>query len=382
MRRAARILLAALVVAGVATACSGEKNNTTKDKVLRYLAATRATPRRFTYEDKPLTGTLLDVVGVVEDDYRYKVQFSINGNPVREEVALDDALAVRFLDPSTLGPSIDPDGLRKAQLKASKADPPKPGTESIPALPLETLKAGRWVVDPVGAPSLAVRSDQRNEGDDPILDALTVLDYTADIVSASPGIVKFNIDALEPTYKAKEDFFDKPERGADVTRYDIPLFDFPKASVTGGPNKSFIPEANNFRKMAIFVKDEKVIRIDEDIDVPSRINDFKKAFEISGDLDPLAAVTAINEVRKARGRKDLLRPRRMIATFPDLGKPVEPIELPPPSDYTKGELSLLKGRGRLTARDRANLGQSPPTTGGGDTSTPSTAAATAVTVTG
>jgi hypothetical protein len=124
--------------------------------------------------------------------------------------------------------------------------------------------------------------------------------------------------------------------------------------VTGGTRATFVPEANNFRKMAIFVKGEKVVRIDEDIDVPNRINDFKKAFDISGDLQPEAAVAAINEVRKARGRKDVLRPRRMVVSFPDLGSPTDVIELPPPSDYTKGELSFLKGRGRLTARDRAN----------------------------
>ena len=167
-------------------------------------------------------------------------------------------------------------------------------------------------------------------------------------------IAKFNIDALDPTYKDKEDFFDKPERGADVTRYDVPLVDFPRVTVTGGPDKTFVPEANNFRKMAIFVKDDKVVRIDEDIDIESRIKDFKKAFDIQGDLQPIAAVTAINEVRKARGRKDVLRPRRMIVSFPDLGKPTEPIALPPAGEYTKGELSFLKGRGRLSARDRAN----------------------------
>jgi hypothetical protein len=189
---------------------------------------------------------------------------------------------------------------------------------------------------------------------------------------------KFNIDALDPTYKDKEDFFDKPERGADITRYDVPLIDFPRVTVTGGPRSTFVPEANNFRKMAIFVKDKKVVRIDEDIDVVSRIKDFKKAFDIQGDLQPQAAVSAINEVRKARGRKDLLRPRRMVVTFPDLGTPTDTISLPPAGEYTKGELSLLKGRGRLSARDRANAAAATTTTApAGDTAagtTPTSAA--------
>jgi hypothetical protein len=356
MSRLLRTVVAVAIVVGGLTACSDNKNNTTKDKVLRYIAATRATARAFAYKDEPLTGAKLDLVGVVADDYRYKVRFDLNGKTVREEVALDDALAVRFVDPETLGPAVDPDGLRKAQAKAAKAPAPEPGVESIPALPIDTLQAGRWVVDPVGAPSLAIRADQRNEGQDPVLDALTVLDYTAEVVRTSPGIVKFNIDALTPTYKDKEDFFEKPARGADVTRYDVPLIPFPRAAVTGGANKTFVPEANNFRKLAIFVKDEKVIRIDEDIDVVSRIKDFKKAFDINGDLQPEQAVAAINEVRKARGRKDILRPRRMTVSFPNLGATTSAIELPAPSDYTKGELSLLKGRGRLSARDRANAG--------------------------
>jgi hypothetical protein len=130
--------------------------------------------------------------------------------------------------------------------------------------------------------------------------------------------------------------------------------------------------------MAIFVKDKKVVRIDEDIDVVSRIKDFKKAFDIQGDLQPQAAVSAINEVRKARGRKDLLRPRRMIVTFPDLGKPTDAIALPPAGEYTKGELSLLKGRGRLSARDRANAAAATTTTapaGGAAAGTTPTSAA-------
>ena len=362
MSKLTRTAVAVFVVVGVLTACSDNKNNTTKDKVLRYIAATRAMARTFAYSDKPLTGTTLDLVGVVEDDYRFKVRFSINGAPVREEVAVDDALAVRFLDPTTLGASVDPTGLRKAEDKAAKAEPPEKGVESIPALPIDTLQSGRWVVDPVGAPSLAVRADERNQGEDPVLDALTVLDYTADIVRKAPGTPKFNIDSLSPTYKDKEDFFDKPERGADITRYDIPLTDFPKATITGGPRSEFVPEAKNFRKMAIFVKDERVIRIDEDIDIVSRIPDFKRAFEIDGELEPTAAVSAINQVRLSRGQKDILRPRRMIATFPNLGAPTDVIELPPPSDFTKGELSFLKGRGRLSARDRANAGLAGNTT--------------------
>ena len=44
-----------------------------------------------------------DVRGLVEDDFRYKARVAEDGRPVLDEVVSDDALAVRFLDPSQMG---------------------------------------------------------------------------------------------------------------------------------------------------------------------------------------------------------------------------------------------------------------------------------------
>ena len=44
-----------------------------------------------------------DVRGLVEDDFRYKARVATDGKPVLDEVVSDDALAVRFLDPASMG---------------------------------------------------------------------------------------------------------------------------------------------------------------------------------------------------------------------------------------------------------------------------------------
>ena len=44
-----------------------------------------------------------DVRGLVEDDFRYKARVATDGKPVLDEVVSDDAIAVRFLDPTAMG---------------------------------------------------------------------------------------------------------------------------------------------------------------------------------------------------------------------------------------------------------------------------------------
>ncbi|HEX7165715.1 MAG TPA: hypothetical protein VF230_01920 [Acidimicrobiales bacterium] len=335
MRRVlAMCILLATAVTGL-SAC-GEGEDLHKEELLRIIAATRPLAHEFVYVDSPNTGTELRVVGLVEDAFRFKARLSVNGTPVKEEVAVDDALGVRFLDPGKIGLFVD-------EKKAGEGAKPLKTADGKP-LPsaIEALQAGRWVVDPTGAPSLVRRADiKRLEGEDPVLDALTVLDYVTRIVEAN-GAVRYNKDALEPTYKPKEDRFPKPSQGAEVKRYDVPLRRFPKASDQGGTNVVIVPGVENFRKLAVFVKDGRIIEVREDIDVASRMDDLRRNFDVETQFTVEQAVNAINDVRKSKG-EDVFRPRKM--QFQLVFSSTDTVGLPGPEESLEGPLSFLRFRG-------------------------------------
>ncbi|HVM09015.1 MAG TPA: hypothetical protein VM345_11160 [Acidimicrobiales bacterium] len=354
------VCLAAVVMAVGLAAC-GEREEAQKDELLEIISATRPLAREFVYVDQPQNGTEIRVVGVVEDSFRFKARLSVNNQPIKEEVAVDDALAVRFLDATHVGLFLDEERSAEAMKAPESAD-----GAPVPT-PLETLQAGRWVLDPTGAPSLLPRADaQRLEGEDPVLDALAVLDYVAQIVEAN-GAVRYNKDALEPVYKPAEDRFPKPAQGAAVTRYDVPLRKFPKASDQGGKNVVIVPGVENFRKLSVFVRDGRVIEIREDIDVASRMDDLRRNFDVKTQFTVEQAVTAINEVRKSKG-EDPFRPRRMQLQL--VFEDEESVSLPEPGAFIQAPLSFLRHRGAdVPARKGAGAESFGDATGDGDTST-------------
>ena len=104
-----------------------------------------------------------DVRGLVEDDFRYKARVAEDGRPVLDEVVSDDALAVRFLDPSAMTrflrkPSTTKQGGSGVGGAGNGAVPaPEPaatggGTPGEPSA-ADLLATRRWVLDPAGAPS-------------------------------------------------------------------------------------------------------------------------------------------------------------------------------------------------------------------------------------
>ena len=185
MRRTRRILIPLLAfVVLVVPGCKREEDK--KEEVKRALDRTVRLSRQFAYLDQ--AGTVrLQVVGVVEDDFRHKARLTLNGAPVLEEVASDDALAMRFLEPGAL-----PNYLVGGGTTAATAFTPAPGGIGV----LDALRTRRWVLDPEGAPDYqGTAGDTRQPGEDPIFDALTVQEYVRRAVDAEGAAA--HIGAIE-----------------------------------------------------------------------------------------------------------------------------------------------------------------------------------------
>lgn len=248
MRKKFLALLLATGVLAVGPACA--KKNEDKLALQELLRSSAHSAGVFRYSDRtpktPLdSGSLVQVRGLVEDDFRYKARLTVDGQDAIDEVVNDDALAVRFLEPSYVTKFTSREG----------------GEVSTRA----ALSARYWVTDPVGAPSIgdAAVAD-RTIGVDPIVDSLSVIDYAEDAVSASKFAFKWNAERLD--YRPLEDPFPRPAKGSGVERWDLEPPDMPKADAieTGQANAS-LARAPHFRHMAIYVKDGRVVQIREQI---------------------------------------------------------------------------------------------------------------------
>jgi hypothetical protein len=225
---------------------------------------------------------------------------------------------------------------------------------------IANLRARRWVTDPIGAPELTAAAQKRRLGDDPVLDALTVLSYVEASMGEAESVKRFNPEALD--YIAREDKFPKPDKKSGVSRFDLKPRRIVRPS-QGTPGGG-LPEAVNFRRMSVYVKDGLVIKVLEDVDVLSRIDRLISAYAIKlpSGLSPAEAaaqaMAGVNRQRKLQGA-DPIRVRQMSLELLDSGK-VESVDLP--SDTIEADLSLLRNRGRAanTAGAQAKVTTSGP----------------------
>lgn len=388
-RRLALVMIALLSATGMA-AC-GEKDEMEK-ALLANIERTARLSGRFAYLDEDLSGTRIEVVGLIEDDLRYKARLLLDGEPVWNEVVSDDAVADQFVQPEkVLEFSFD------AARRANAGGPGAPSGEAAPtgAAPagvpfgaegtpdLETLinvvpptvqpqlKAlfeRRWVLDPFGAPSLVVAaSDRRVLGTDPFFDALTVFDYTRKAVDAAEEVVKYDKESLEPTYKPEDDPFPKPDKDAGVARYDLkePPLPTNAASSTGAVRQIQPPTAVHFRKMAIYVKGNRVVEIREEIDIQRKLKDFARNYDVkfrkglSAEGQVEFALEKINELNRATTNPPL-RVRQMTVQFRDLEEPTISVELPAENVVEGSLFGIIPNRGRApkNAKGAAAGGQS------------------------
>ena len=209
MRRTIGILAAAVLAATVMSVCKRETDK--KVEVGKAITKTEQLSRQFVYADAA-GGHTTQVVGLFEDDFRYKSRLSIDGKPIDDEVTDDDSLAERFISTDELPKYLNPSVL------AAAAGGVNPAASPV----LSALATRHWVLDKTGAPkTTAVATDTRKPGEDPVYDALTILEYVRGAVNESIQVKKYSPDDIEPVYKSTEDPFPKPAHGARTVRYDL-----------------------------------------------------------------------------------------------------------------------------------------------------------------
>lgn len=261
MTRRRRLFVGALAVVVALPLLAGCGRRETDNDTLRdIIEHTRRQSARFEYSDTRESGTVT-VQGLVEDDFRFKSRVFYDEQPGFDQVVHDDVLLMRVLDPARLPDLVDVE-------LASAVDQ---STEIKGVSVLQALKSKRWVQDDSGAPVISgLGQTEQVLGRDPAFDAVTVLDYALEAMQQSDGARRYDPDTLSPTYAGGEDPFEEPEEG--VTRYDLvkPGLPSPSAARGGAGGDVAIPATKHFRKMALYVKDGMIIRIEERVEVTGR----------------------------------------------------------------------------------------------------------------
>jgi len=354
------------------------RQDTLEEEVLGYISRTARLSNRYVYQEAIGDQSVI-VRGLVEDDFRFKARVTRNDLDVLDQVVSDDALAVRFLDPSVL-----PQFLKE------------PSAETTP---LEALSQRRWVVDRAGAPPVGLPvTDPKYAGVDPVADSLGVLTYTRLSITAASGIRKYNPESLD--YRPQEDPFPTPQEGSGIDRYDIVLRPFPKpdAVASSGQADAAFASVANFRKMSIYVKDGRVVQVRERIAAEGKVlekfREYMTAFiEIAGDeqlqkqtqqiLDEFEGpqqaellIAALNVGLVGTGREPV-RFRTMTYELRDLGADVA-VDLP--TNAVEGKLTFFginaiqqqedDDAAREQSRTGANASTAEPTAGAAPTASP------------
>jgi hypothetical protein len=362
-------IVSLLVIVGVlATGPACAKKNEEKLNLQKLLQQSAHSSGVFRYSDQtphsPFNaGSLVQVRGLVEDDFRYKARLTVDGLDALDEVVNDDALAVRFLDPSFVPKFTSRTG----------------GDAATRAF----LAARYWVLDDAGAPSIGDAAVTDHViGVDPIVDSLSVVDYTLDAISAAAAVKKFSPEDID--YRPLEDPFPQPQQGSGVVRWDLVPPNLPRADTqnTGQANGANLARVQNFRKMAIYVKDHRVIQIREQIGakfdllnkfydyilrltesvdkklLPSVKKQLEQAKAVGNDLLEQVLNLALNQVLAAGG-EDPVRFRTMKYEFTDQGSKVH-ADLPAGPDVHDGSLAFFGVNSKVNAQKQANNNGSAP----------------------
>jgi hypothetical protein len=204
------------------------------------------------------------------------------------------------------------------------------------------------VLDKAGAPvAFGEADDDRELGDDPVLDSLDVFAYVEQALGQATRIAEFDSESLDPVYKKDEDPFPPPPKGSGIIRYDFGQPKLPRASDTSGGNQA-VPEPRHFRKMAVYMKDGRIVQVREVIDVESRIDDLQKIYDvkipkgIEREQFAIIALGALNKLRTAQG-DDPIRLRVMSFKLDDVGGKVK-VDMP--GEVIEAPLAVLANRGR------------------------------------
>jgi hypothetical protein len=377
-----RLVVLLLVVAILASGCSKKKYDSFK--VVDFVDATVPHSYRISYEVTE-GKTKVDVQGIIQDDFRYKLQLSLGDEPAAEQVVVDDAVALRFFDSKLVSGYTDPAVTGKV-----KTDTDVPG-----ATVFDALGAGRWVLDDAGAPSPILETLAEGEKGvetpkDPLFDARTALSYVRRVANSS-YFVKYDPESINPTYRTDEDPFPVPGDGSGVDRYDSIVFPLPSAAAATSNRQ--LPAAQNFRKMAVYVKKGLVIGVREFIGMTPRqakqLQDYEEALLKATANDAVLAGFR-KQIAAMRDNPDALadfllgglntfitsigdqpvRFRTMSFEIADVDAVTTAVKLP--SDIVKGDLAVIRNLGRKPVDD----GSTDESSSSASTTTTTTAPAT------
>lgn len=307
-----RILAVVLIAAAASSGCTKVAQD--RDKVIAAIDQTEQLARTYMYTENA-NGHKTVVTGAIRDDLRYRVDASVDGQPVADEVVYDDTRALKIS--GAAGGSI---------LVPSTTTPTGQATQPV------ALRTGVWLDDPKGAASLLLKAPSRAPGKDPLADSLTALEYVRFAISQAQTVFKFNPES--EAYRPKLDPFPRPAAG--VIRYDLLPPDLPARQRVGtGQNIGVlnqVPGVPFFRLMAVYVKDGLVQEVREQIAVlprladsqsnlEARLNDFTRGASPNQPLSYQAAALLFSvNARLSREGQPLIRPRTMDLQFSGFGQ--------------------------------------------------------------
>lgn len=324
--RRRRCVIAIVATATMASSACGARRVTVANEVRAALDRTSASSRGLVYKLQEGTRTVV-VRAQVEDDLRYKADLSVDGVAGLEEVAVDDTLADRVVDDSVERLVVRPGATVPADLSAA-------------------VDAHQWVTDPEGAPSLLPSATaKRTPGDDPVLDAVTVLRHVRKELDDAGGAHRFNPDSLD--YRPQEDPFPRPDKGAGVVRYDFerPRLPRPEDAIAGQARA--LPGPANFRRVSVYVQHGRVVQVLETMDVATRLRELGRLYDLG--LPPKATtaeavrlvVTRLNQLRLGTGLEPI-RLQTMSVQLVGIGSAVH---VAVPGGGVSGSLAFLRNRG-------------------------------------
>lgn len=412
-RFARRIAVLAVLLVAPLLACGEPQDE--EDRLLAAISRTDRLSYNFVYEDTRETleesfatvGAALPqgdsaaveaeiftdsvVQGVVEDDFRFKVQLSVSDKPTMEKVVSDDTVAVRFLDPGSIARFVDKPVADRVPIRTDREGITVP----------EALQSGRWVIDPEGAPQqlLGVSAD-RTQGIDPVLDALTTFEYVRAAIDRALNVERYSEDSFDPAYRRSEDPFPAPDEDSGVIRYDLRRPVLPSVGAIGGSGQPDLPATEHFRKMAVYVNEKgQVFQVLERVEITGpQVEEFRTYFNafledvLNAEEDPQGArvledlQNAQEQILREDGEEalgqfllsawstgsaqtggDPVEVRTLRLDLQDLGEPNK-VELPA-GDVVSGNLAVLVGTGRKPAQAEGGAG-APPTTAATPTTAP------------
>jgi hypothetical protein len=329
MKRAATVIL----LIGLLLPAACRRQVQVKEQVRAFIKNTQRLPRSLEYSSNESDLGFM-VKGRVEDSFRYQGTVETKGKEILQWVIDDDAFAVKILDPQTF---------------AALAPAAAPTSTVIQG----ALLGGQWVVDPSGAPTRS--KNQLGRTGNPLQDSADVMDYLILSIDEAQEVKLWQEEDLEPAYFASEDHFPPPDDAVGERRFDLVRTGIPRPSQQAAGGVEQLPRTSMFRKMALYVRGNRLVRALEDIDVDGH-HDFVDAKK-KHKKRMLDLLDAIHNLRGSEG----IRPRKMTARFFDLG---EAATIRAPQDALKASL-----RGIFFSPVPAGGGTGGGETGGGQTST-------------